>query len=144
MADAPIDTSADTPKDVNGRSIWPFWARNAEWREKVNEQMVRKSLDLPSDDVNITQNKSGITTGGAVALAAAAGVPSTLAAGIMGASMLFGGNGNTANSSAEVVTQPQAAVAPVNPADSEYEVRFYDKDGNPIVVPHISTRPKTD
>lgn len=31
---------------------------------------------------------------------------------------------------------------PVVVPDTEYDVLFYDKDGNPIHVPHISTRPK--
>lgn len=30
----------------------------------------------------------------------------------------------------------------VNVDDSEYEVRFFDKDGNLITVPHISQKPK--
>lgn len=42
--------------------------------------------------------------------------------------------------------QPQApAAAPTQtkaPTDSEYMVRFYDKDGKPIDVPHISQKPK--
>ncbi len=29
---------------------------------------------------------------------------------------------------------------PAGPADSEYQVLFYDADGNPIKVPHISTK----
>lgn len=35
-----------------------------------------------------------------------------------------------------VAPPPSAA----SPADSEYEVLFFDRDGNPITVPHISTR----
>jgi len=31
---------------------------------------------------------------------------------------------------------------PVSPADSEYEVIFYDGEGNEIIVPHISQKPQ--
>lgn len=36
---------------------------------------------------------------------------------------------------------PKAEVK-LDTEDSAYEVLFYDKDGNPISVPHISTKPK--
>lgn len=38
---------------------------------------------------------------------------------------------------ANLKSEPPAAVAP---ADSAYDVLFFDKDGNPIHVPHISQR----
>lgn len=126
MSTAPIDTSADAPRDVNGRSVWPNWANQQEWQNKLHEQAVRKALDIPSDDMNIVQNKTGIGTAGAIGIAAAAGVPSALAAAALAYSMAGG--------SPEVPTAPpQAAVT-----DSEYDVRFYDANGNLIPVEHIS------
>lgn len=127
MSTGPIDTAADTPKDVNGRSIWPNWANQQEWQNKLHEQAVRKALDIPSDDMNIVQNKSGISTAGAVGIAAAAGVPSALAAAALAYSMA----GNTPEAP---VAQPQA----VSVSDTEYDVRFYDANGNLIPVEHIS------
>ena len=124
----PIDTSADAPKDVNGRSIWPNWANQQEWQNKLHEQAVRKALDIPSDDMNIVQNKTGIGTAGAIGIAAAAGIPSALTAGALALS-LMGGSGEA----------PQSPEPPAI-SDSEYQVLFYDKDGNPIVVPHISQK----
>jgi hypothetical protein len=124
----PLDTSADAPKDVNGRSIWPNWANQQEWQNKLHEQAVRKALDIPSDDMNIVQNKTGIGTAGAIGIAAAAGIPSALTAGALALS-LMGGSGEA----------PQSPEPPAI-SDSEYQVLFYDKDGNPIVVPHISQK----
>jgi hypothetical protein len=128
MSTGPIDTSVDAPKDVNGRSIWPNWANQQEWQNKLHEQAVRKALDIPSDDMQIVQNKTGIGTAGAVGIAAAAGIPSALTAGALALSLMGGGS--------------EAPQAPEPPAisDSEYQVLFYDKDGNPIVVPHISQK----
>lgn len=127
MSTGPIDTSADVPKDVNGRSIWPNWANQQEWQNRVHHEAVRKALDLPSDDMQIVQNKSGIGTAGAIGIAAAAGVPAAVAAAAMAYSMA-GGNG-------ELPIPPD----PTNVSDSEYDVRFYDANGNLIPVEHIST-----
>lgn len=126
MSTGPIDTSVDAPKDVNGRSIWPNWANQQEWQNKLHEQAVRKALDIPSDDMQIVQNKTGIGTAGAVGIAAAAGIPSALTAGALALS-LMGGSGEA--------PQPPP---PTSVSDSEYTVRFFDKDGNLIEVPHIS------
>lgn len=132
MSTGPIDTSADVPKDVNGRSIWPNWANQQEWQNRVHHEAVRKALDLPSDDMQIVQNKSGIGTAGAIGIAAAAGVPAAVAAAAMAYSMA-GGNGEL-----PIPPSPTPIVAPADLADSEYEIRFYDKDGNAIPVPHVS------
>ncbi len=128
MSTGPIDTAADVPKDVNGRSIWPNWASQQEWQNKLHEQAVRKALDIPSDDMNIVQNKSGIGTAGAIGIAAAAGVPSALAAAALAYSMAGG-------TSEAPAPQPSPAASV---SDSEYDVRFYDANGNLIPVEHIS------
>lgn len=128
MSTGPIDTSVDAPKDVNGRSIWPNWANQQEWQNKLHEQAVRKALDIPSDDMQIVQNKTGIGTAGAVGIAAAAGIPSALTAGALALS-LMGGDGET-----KAPEPPPAASV----SDTEYDVRFYDANGNLIPVEHIS------
>ncbi len=128
MSTGPIDTSADVPKDVNGRSIWPNWANQQEWQNKLHEQAVRKALDIPSDDMQIVQNKTGISTAGAVGIAAAAGIPSALTAGALALSLMGDGK--------EAVPPPPPPTTSVS--DSEYDVRFYDANGNLIPVEHIS------
>lgn len=129
MSTGPIDASADAPKDVNGRSIWPNWANQNEWQNKLHEQAVRKALDIPSDDMQIIQNKSGIGTAGAIGIAAAAGVPSALTAAALAYSLM----GGTSESPKAPEPPPATSVS-----DSEYDVRFYDANGNLIPVEHIS------
>lgn len=124
----PKGVSADTPSDVNQRGIWPLWTRQQEWRQKLERKATHKALDIPDDDMNITNTKTGISTGGAIGIAAAAGIPSLAAAAILGFALL------------KDKSEPPKAVDPVTVNDTEYEVLFYDKDGNPISVPHISTK----
>ncbi len=132
---APIGVSSNVPVDVNGRGLWPLWFKNQVWRQKVEEQTVRKALDIPDNDMNIkTTTNSGIGAAGAVGIAAAAGLPGLALA----AASIFGGSSTpTPTPPATPPVQPPAAVSP---ADSSYDVLFYDKDGNQIVVPHVSQR----
>jgi len=51
-----------------------------------------------------------------------------------------GGLGAWAFSSSSSEPQQQQQPATMSPVDAEYEVRFFDADGNPIRVPHISER----
>ena len=124
MADKPLMT-ADTPIDVHLPHASPHWRKNAEWRDKLAHQATRKALDIPDDDMPtiITANKTGISTAGAIGIAAMAGLPPTIAASVLGAMLFFGGDDKPDHS---------------GPADSEYEVIHYDADGNIIPVPHIS------
>lgn len=133
MTDAPNGVSANVPSDVNGRGIWPLWFKNQEWKQRIEEQAVRKALDIPANDLQITNNtQSGIGTAGTVGLVAAAGLPGLALA----AASIFGGS-STPTPPATPPAQPPAAVSP---ADSSYDVLFYDKDGNQIDVPHVSQR----
>ena len=131
----PNGVGADVPSDINQRGLWPNWATATEWREKLYKKAAHKSLDIPDDDVQITNTKSGISTAGAVGIASAIGVPSVVSSAIMGYALL-----NKSDPPEPAPPAPIPVVAPVNPADSAYDVLFYDKDGNPINVPHISQR----
>lgn len=126
----PQDGSADVPADVNRRGIWPLWHRNQEWRDKLSQKLAHKALDIPDDDMNITNTKVGIGTAGVIGIATAAGLPGVLLAGYL----LF-------KDARPEPTAPQPSPE-VSVPDTEYDVLFYDKDGNPIQVPHISTKPK--
>lgn len=114
----------DVPSDVARRSIWPWWATNQNWSDKLHKKAAHKALDIPEEEM-IQANKIGL--GGASVAAIAAGAGLLPIAGFLLASYLN-------KPTPATPTQPPAA-------DSEYEVRFFDADGNPIKVPHISTRP---
>lgn len=89
--------------------------KGEDWQSRFGRKLAYKSVDMADDDmdVNVQNTKSGI---GWRELAVAA------VTGLVGFGMW------------------QYAQPSEPPADSEYEVRFYDADGNPIDVPHISTR----
>lgn len=99
------------------------------WRNSLAKKLSHKALDImPDDEMEVNQyHRSGIGWK-ELAVVAAAGV------GGLAAWQHFG--------SRDDPQAPPAAVAPAGPWDSEYEVRFYDKDGTPIDVPHISKRPE--
>jgi hypothetical protein len=53
--------------------------------------------------------------------------------------LLLGGVGGTAYMAQSQISKPDTPSA-ASPVDSEYEVRFYDANGNPIDVPHVTER----
>lgn len=118
MAKQEIDKKLQYGKFQDGED------RKAKFRRKVAHKAVDMAME--DDPLQVINTKTGITTPGAVGIAA-----------ILGASALGYGYMNRPESPP---AQPPAAVA--GPYDSEYSVTFYDKDGNLIEVPHISTRPK--
>ena len=116
----------DVPSDVDPGWMYLHWRKNAEWRDRLAKRATHKALDIPDDDMQINSStRTGIGTAGALGIAAAAGLPATAAAAFLGYMLMR--------------EKPAADVKP--PADSAYTVRFYDADGKPIDVPHISTRP---
>lgn len=108
---------------------WKLWEHNQQWRENLAKRAAHKALDVPEDDMHIQANRitnqSGMPYGLALAgILAAATIP---AAAVWYASQQ------------KQPSPPAPATMPAL-ADSEYDVRFYDKDGNLIEVPHISKR----
>lgn len=112
--------TADTPSDVQRGYIWPRWGRNQAWRDKVQEQMIRKSLDIPENDMQVHQStKNGM---GWKELA------------VIGA--LVGGAGyagKTLATSSATATSTPAAVAPAEPSGkASGTIRFFTEDGATI------------
>lgn len=128
MSTVPPNESLDTPSDVRLPWFWTLWRRNHQWRDKLNEQMARKALDIPDDEMNITTNKTGIGTAGALGIAAAAGIPGLAATGIMGYAL---------SKKDPAPVAPGTPPPAVSPADSEYEVIFYNARGEVIDVPRF-------
>jgi len=97
-------------------------------RARFAERIAHKAADMAMEDpMQITNTRAGIGTAGIMGIAAAAGLPGLTAAAILGYALLKG------DGAPQAPSQPPAAAA--SPADSEYEVRFYDKDGKLIEVP---------
>lgn len=135
----PKGVSADGPADVDRRAMSPVWYRNQEWRDELHRRLTHKALDIPEgEEMNVDNSRHGLGTLGTMGVAAVAGLPGLAAAGILGLSML----GQPAAQPPAPAPQP----LPISqPADSEYEVRFYNSKGELIEVPRLPkpTAPKT-
>jgi len=103
-------------------------------RSRIYEEAARMALDLPAgledDDVNIVrQTSAGFGWKELLALAAA------------GVAAIVAWQLAAPEPSQQLAPAPAAAPAYPGPPDSDYEVRFFDAEGNPIHVPHISEKP---
>ena len=124
-------TVSTDKQEVDKKFLWGKFQEGEDDRRRFAKKIAYKAADMAmDDDMNIQANKSGIGTAGALGIAAVAGIPPTLLA----AWALMQGRG-------EAPAAPAPAAA-VSVSDSEYEVRFFDADGKPIPVPHISQRGK--
>jgi len=109
--------------EIDKPGLYGKFQKANDWQNNLSRKLAHKSLDIADDmDVNVQNTKSGI---GWRELAVAA-VTGLAAFGMWQYS--------------QQPTPPADPVEHASPVDSEYEVRFYDADGNPIDVPHISTR----
>lgn len=112
---------------VDKQGLFGWWHDAVKRQTRLHERAIHKALDIPEvEDVQNVGNKFGMTW-------------KELA--VIGA-VLLGGYGAHNYFSSEVTQSPQAATTQgAAPVDSEYEVRFFDADGNPVSVPHVSARP---
>lgn len=127
--------TSEPSSENNHTPFWDAWTRNAKWRDDLARKTSHKALGV-SDMGDITSStKSGM---GWKELAA------------IGATLLgVGGLYQWAKNDTTAAFTPPPASAPVStdqptpappqpaagPVDSEYEIRFYDADGNLIDVP---------
>jgi hypothetical protein len=120
MADAQEVTGTPDKNQLYGR-----YQKDEDWRTKLNKKLRHKALDIPMDDdvqvKNTTTTNSGL---GWKELAA------------LGAILIGGGGLYQLGSYKAQQATPPAVVAPVN-GESNYEIRFYDKDGKLIDVPRV-------
>lgn len=112
-----MDNSLPDKEYLYGR-----YQRTADWRDRLHRKLAHKSLDIGDDDemqvTNANQSSVGMGWKELAVVAAAT----------------LGGIALWQNSTTPQVPTPN----PISqPADSEYEVRFYDADGNLIDIPRI-------
>lgn len=114
--------------EPNKDHLYGRYQQHEDWRDGLHRRVAHKSLDIPElEDVHVNNSRTGLGWKELLAVGAiVAGVP-------WAASLLH--IGEKASSQPEIQN-------PSFPADSEYEVLFFDKDGNRINVPHISTKGK--
>lgn len=116
-----------TAKNSGGESdlkdaLWRDYNRGNAWKQRLHREAVHKALDIaPEDDVRISQETSGL---GWRELA------------VIVAGMVIG----TAATNWLLLRPYAPPTSRSAPIDSEYDVRFYDKDGNLIEVPHVLRR----
>ena len=121
-----------TKSDIESGSIpdkqylYGKFQEGQDWRSNLHKKLAHKSLDIGLDDeVNVDNSRTATGMGWKeLAVIAAAG---------LGGTGLF-------MSLQPQPSQPAPQVSPL--PDSDYVVRFFDKDGNLIDVPHISKRPQ--
>lgn len=103
--------------------LYGEFQRGQRWRDRLAAKLAHKAVDIPEDeDVNLNvQNSHGIGWKGLAVIAGA----------LLGGAWL-------AKDAFKPPTLPPAATSPV---DSEYEVRFYDAQGQLIEIPRL---PKTE
>jgi hypothetical protein len=127
------------------QKLAPDWLESVKRKMKLHDRAIAQSLNLPiEDDVNITHNtemkKTGITWKEILALGTVT-VASLLAFPSVKESIFPTPKPTPiVTTPSENANQSGKIVVP----DSEYTVRFYDKDGNLIEVPHISQRVKVE
>jgi len=101
--------------------LYGNYERSLKWQDDLHRKAAHKALDM-AEEMGFEQNLTR-TGFGWKELAVVAGA-------------VLGGIGLVSHFSGQNDAPPQQQA----PVDSDYDVRFYDADGNPIHVPHISER----
>ena len=96
-----------------------------DWTNDLHKKTIHKALDIPmEEDVNVNNSRVGLGWK-ELAVIAATG---------LGGTWMY--------QQQQQQTPPALPTQQAEPIDSSYEVLFFDAEGNPIKVPHISTRPE--
>lgn len=119
--------TSDPITEPDKETLWGWWREANKWQQSLHRKATHKALDIPDDMGDIEANKVINSGMGWKELAVLGG---------LGLGGLY-----VVNDKGEQVplTPPPAVVQPAQPIpDSEYEVRFFDKDGNQIMVPRYT------
>lgn len=108
--------------------LYGQYQKVADWKHDLQKKATYKALDVADDEMDFRQNIQRIQGLGWKELL-------VIIVGCLAAWGLW-----QFNTSPPPLTpspsQPESSVP-----DSEYEVRFFDAEGNPIQIPHISEKP---
>lgn len=140
-------TQMNTPDEVKEvkRALYGNYEEHVNWMDDLHKKAAHKALDIKEDPGTINAPQTHVHQG-----------LGKLGATLLTLTALMGGGGATlgvASLLGLLSPQAQYAVPPQGNSQStitdeqrvmdvlrNFEVRFFDKDGNPISVPHISER----
>lgn len=120
-----MSNSGNSSSEIDKEALYGEYLKGQRWRERLQRRVTHKALDEADDDMDFRQNiRRGM------------GWPELLVVGLILVSGIVG--------TLAVFRAREPIRAPVAPPasqqdvpDSEYEIRFYDAEGNLIEVPHI-------
>lgn len=121
--------STDIPSDVEKGQLWGWWRSHSKWRDELDKTLAYKALDIPEPDMIQANRVNGVGAGGmlVVGLLVALGP-------VLGVLLALW-------SQSQERPQPAAPPAASSPADADYEIHFYDQDGNPVRVDRWPGKP---
>lgn len=113
---------SESPPEVDKEEQYGEFMKQERWKNRLSRKLAHKAVDIADDDpMNNVGNKSGM---GWKELAVIGAI-------VMGGLFVL--------RPSEQATPPVPATAPtpaVSVPDTEYEVRFFDEDGNRIPIEH--------
>lgn len=115
-----MSSTSNKTAGVDKEQLYGKYQRTADWQDNLHRQLAHKALDIGAQDemqVDNSRNNLGLTW---KELSVIGGL-------ILGAYYLYG------QSQMQPPAQQQIP-AQASPTDSEYEVRFFDAEGNPIKI----------
>lgn len=131
-------TISDEP-DKN--DLYGQYRKHENWKHALHRRAVHKALDMmPEDDVNIDASRQSTSGLGWKELAVIG------ALGLGGTGLYLNSQQTTSETKTETVQQPAPQpVQPLPDGEQEFEIRFYNADGELVRVPHVSQmKPKGD
>jgi len=116
--------------EIDKDQLYGRFQRQEDWRTKLHQRVTHKSLDMPeTDDVHVDNSRSGLDWKGLAVIVGGLAIGAPWISSLILGSQQHG----------QPAPNPPAQVSP---ADSEYDVLFYDATGKPINIPHVSQRRK--
>lgn len=110
-------TNGRKSKPVDQEALYGVFNESTQRRQRWHDKAIHKALNLPMEDDDMQFNQSsGLTVGHLLGIAVIAGV-------------LFVG------ASLWKPSEPAPPMSAPGVTDTEYDVRFYDREGNLIDVP---------
>lgn len=115
---------SESPLEVDKEQQYGEFMKQERWKDRLSRKLAHKAVDIADDDpMNNVGNKSGM------------GWKELAVVGAIVVGSIFAIRASAPDATVPVVPVPAASVA-----DTEYEVRFYDVDGNRLAIEHRPQR----